>query len=80
VARLEKHEIFPFLSGIVRIDLCSAAAGGFDLGQHRDEVQLYAFDILAMGGDDLRSLTLLLRKTSLERLLARRPDGAGNLR
>ena len=40
-----------------------------------DEVQLYAFDILAMGSDDLRSLPLHLRKMNLERLLARRPDG-----
>jgi bifunctional non-homologous end joining protein LigD len=38
-------------------------------------VQLYAFDILAMGSDDLRSLPLHLRKMNLERLLARRPDG-----
>lgn len=28
-----------------------------------------------MAGDDLRSLPLHLRKTNLERLLARRPDG-----
>jgi ATP-dependent DNA ligase len=39
------------------------------------EVQLYAFDILAMGGDDLRSLPLHMRKANLEQLLARRPDG-----
>ncbi|WP_371259246.1 RNA ligase family protein [Bradyrhizobium sp. WSM1743] len=39
------------------------------------EVQLYAFDILALGGDDLRSLPLHLRKMNLERLLVRRPDG-----
>jgi len=39
------------------------------------EVQLYAFDILAMGGDDLRSLPLHLRKANLQQLLARRPDG-----
>ncbi|WP_371259223.1 hypothetical protein [Bradyrhizobium sp. WSM1743] len=39
------------------------------------EVQLYAFDILVMGGDDLRGLPLHLRKTNLERLLARRADG-----
>ncbi|WP_442868731.1 ATP-dependent DNA ligase [Bradyrhizobium sp. CCBAU 21360] len=42
--------------------------------KHDHEVQLYAFDILAMGGDDLRGLPLHLRKASLERLLARRPD------
>ncbi|SDJ07528.1 ATP dependent DNA ligase domain-containing protein [Bradyrhizobium sp. Rc2d] len=39
------------------------------------EVQLYAFDILVMGGDDLRSLPLHLRKANLQQLLARRPDG-----
>jgi ATP-dependent DNA ligase len=38
-------------------------------------VQLYAFDILALDGDDLRSLPLSMRKAHLERLLARRPDG-----
>jgi len=39
------------------------------------EVQLYAFDILALDCDDLRDLPLSLRKTNLARLLARRPDG-----
>jgi bifunctional non-homologous end joining protein LigD len=39
------------------------------------EVQLYAFDILALAGDDLRRLPLSMRKTNLARLLARRPDG-----
>jgi ATP-dependent DNA ligase len=40
-----------------------------------DEVQLYAFDILALDGEDLRALPLSQRKTNLARLLARRPDG-----
>jgi bifunctional non-homologous end joining protein LigD len=44
-------------------------------GRHNDEVQLYAFDILAMDGDDLRDLPLSMRKANLSRLLARRPDG-----
>ena len=44
-------------------------------GKHNDEVQLCAFDVLAMDGDDLRSLSLHFRKASLERLLARRPEG-----
>jgi bifunctional non-homologous end joining protein LigD len=44
-------------------------------GKHNDEVQLCAFDILAMGGDDLRHLPLSTRKRKLARLLARRPDG-----
>ena len=43
--------------------------------KHNDEVQLYAFDILALDGDDLRRLPLSLRKTNLARLLVRRPDG-----
>jgi bifunctional non-homologous end joining protein LigD len=37
--------------------------------------QLYAFDILALDGEDLRGLPLHLRKTNLARLLARRPEG-----
>jgi ATP-dependent DNA ligase len=44
-------------------------------GKHNDEVQLYAFDVLALNGDDLRSLPLSMRKAHLERLLARRQDG-----
>jgi ATP-dependent DNA ligase len=43
--------------------------------QHDDEVQLYAFDILAFDGDDLRTLPLSMRKTNLARLLRRRPGG-----
>jgi hypothetical protein len=44
-----------------------------------DEVQLYAFDILALDGDDLRSLPLPMRGTNLDRLLARRPDARSAL-
>jgi len=44
-------------------------------GKHNEEVQLCAFDVLAMDGDDLRDLPLSLRKANLARLLARRPDG-----
>jgi ATP-dependent DNA ligase len=50
----------------------------FDALQSRrqdHEAQLYAFDVLAPGGDDLRALPLHLRKTQLDRLRARRPDG-----
>jgi bifunctional non-homologous end joining protein LigD len=43
--------------------------------KHDEEVQLYAFDILALDGEDLRHLPLSMRKTNLARLLARRPDG-----
>jgi len=38
-------------------------------GKHGEEVQLCAFDVLAMDGDDLRRLPLSMRKTNLERLL-----------
>jgi bifunctional non-homologous end joining protein LigD len=44
-------------------------------GKHNEEVQLCAFDVLAMDGGDLRSLPLSMRKAKLARLLARRPDG-----
>jgi bifunctional non-homologous end joining protein LigD len=43
--------------------------------RHDGEVQLYAFDVMALDGEDLRKLPLHLRKTNLARLLARRPDG-----
>jgi bifunctional non-homologous end joining protein LigD len=43
--------------------------------KHDDEVQLYAFDILALDSEDLRGLPLSMRKTNLARLLARQPDG-----
>jgi bifunctional non-homologous end joining protein LigD len=48
---------------------------GLHSRRHNDEVQLYAFDILALDGEDLRKLPLHLRKTNLARLLARRPEG-----
>jgi bifunctional non-homologous end joining protein LigD len=40
-----------------------------------EEVQLYAFNVLALDGDDLRGLPLGMRKANLARLLARRPEG-----
>jgi bifunctional non-homologous end joining protein LigD len=43
--------------------------------KHDEEVQLYAFDMLSLEGDDLRALPLHLRKNNLARLLARRPEG-----
>jgi len=46
-----------------------------DSGKHNEEVQLCAFDVLAMDGDDLRDLPLSMRKANLQRLLARRPEG-----
>lgn len=44
-------------------------------GKHGSEVQLCAFDVLAIDGDDLRELPLTKRKVRLERLLKGRPDG-----
>ena len=44
-------------------------------GRHNEEVQLCAFDVLAMDGDDLRRLPLSMRKANLARLLRGRPDG-----
>jgi len=44
-------------------------------GRHNEKVQLCAFDVLAMDGDDLRDLPLSMRKANLARLFARRPDG-----
>src|ERR1700722_8944229 len=41
----------------------------------KDEVMLYAFDVLVADREDLRNLPLAMRKTSLARLLARRPEG-----
>jgi ATP-dependent DNA ligase len=49
---------------------------GLYSGKHNDEVQLYAFDILALDGDDLRKLPLHLRKTNLARLLAAAPTAS----
>jgi bifunctional non-homologous end joining protein LigD len=43
--------------------------------KHDHEVQFYAFDVMALAGDDMRALPLSLRKTNLARLFARRPDG-----
>ncbi|MGX9432309.1 MULTISPECIES: ATP-dependent DNA ligase [Bradyrhizobium] len=43
--------------------------------RHDDEVQFYAFDMLAGDGDDFRRLPLSMRKTNLTRLLARRTEG-----
>jgi ATP-dependent DNA ligase len=44
-------------------------------GKSDAEVQLCAFDVLAMDGEVLRNLPLSMRKTNLDRLLRGRPDG-----
>ena len=43
--------------------------------RHNEEVQLCAFDVLAMEGDDLRRLPLSMHKANLARLLRGRPKG-----
>jgi bifunctional non-homologous end joining protein LigD len=48
---------------------------GLHSRKHDAEIELYAFDCLALAGDDLRGLPLHLRKAKLARLLARRIDG-----
>jgi bifunctional non-homologous end joining protein LigD len=47
---------------------------GNSVGRHQPP-QLCAFDLLAMDGDDMRRLSLSMRKANLARLLARRPEG-----
>jgi bifunctional non-homologous end joining protein LigD len=47
---------------------------GLHSRRHDGEVQLYAFDVLALDGEDLRKLPLPLRKTNLAGPL-RRPAG-----
>lgn len=44
-------------------------------GKYNDDAQLYAFDIIALDGDDLRRLPLEQRKSKLAKLLERRPEG-----
>jgi bifunctional non-homologous end joining protein LigD len=44
-------------------------------GKQNDQVQLCAFDVLAVDGEDVRDLPLSMRKSNLERLLRGRPDG-----
>jgi ATP-dependent DNA ligase len=50
---------------------------GLHSRRHNEEVQLYAFDCLAIEGDDLRRLPLHLRKTNLVRVLASRRQVGG---
>jgi bifunctional non-homologous end joining protein LigD len=44
-------------------------------GKRNEEVQLCAFDVLAIDGEDIRRLPLSMRKTHLDRLLRGPPDG-----
>ncbi len=44
---------------------------GLHSRQHDAEVQLYAFDILTLDGEDIRKLPLSMPKANLARLLSR---------
>ncbi len=59
----------------LRRSVTSALCWVVSIKQHDDEIQLYAFDVLSLDGEDLRQLPLHLRKNNLARLLARRPEG-----
>src|SRR5712664_1844215 len=60
--------VLPPRSGISDFEaLCSR--------KHDAEVQLYAFYVFALDGEDLRRLPLSMPKTNLDRLSARRPEG-----
>ena len=52
-----------------------SAFNGLHSRKHDTEVEFYAFDMLVSDGEDLRKLPLSMRKTNLQRLLARRVDG-----
>ncbi|MBR1193258.1 RNA ligase family protein [Bradyrhizobium sp. AUGA SZCCT0160] len=43
--------------------------------RHNEEAQLYAFDLVAIDGDDLRDMPLFERKARLGKLLKGRPEG-----
>jgi bifunctional non-homologous end joining protein LigD len=49
--------------------------GRGDTGKQNYQVQLYAFDVLSVDGEDVRDLPLSMRKSNLDRLLRGRPDG-----
>ena len=70
----------PSLKGLHPSHLVTRPACGSAPPKHNEEVQLCAFDVVALDGDDLRPLPLSMRKANLARLLARRPDGSSSTR
>jgi ATP-dependent DNA ligase len=70
----QKHFVIDGEAVVLNVD-GSSDFNALHSRKHDHEVQLYAFDILALGDNDLRSLPLHLRKQNLAQLLARRPDG-----
>lgn len=49
--------------------------GALHSNKHNEEAQLYAFDLVAIDGDDLRDQPLFERKGKLAKLLRGRPEG-----
>lgn len=75
-ARKMKQKQFVIDGEIVVLDLRGISQ--FDWlhsGRYNDDAQLYAFDIVALGRDDLRNLRLDERKQKLAKILERRPEG-----
>jgi ATP-dependent DNA ligase len=70
----QSHFVIDGESGILGVDGRSDF-NALHSNRQNSEVQLCAFDVLAMGGEDLRALPLTMRKTNLERLMRGRPDG-----
>ena len=70
----QKHFVIDGVAVILGVDGYSDF-NALHSGKHNEEVQLCAFDVLALDGDDLRKLPLSMRMANLARLLARRPDG-----
>ncbi|UGX98210.1 DNA ligase [Bradyrhizobium barranii subsp. barranii] len=75
-ARKMRQEDFAIDGEIVVLDL--RGVSDFDAlhsGRHNAEAQLYAFDLVALAGDDLRQLPLFERKAELGKLLRGRAEG-----
>ncbi|WP_439398785.1 RNA ligase family protein [Bradyrhizobium sp. PMVTL-01] len=75
-ARKMKQKQFIIDGEIVVLDLRGISQ--FDWlhsGRYNEDAQLYAFDIVALGGEDLRPLKLDERKDKLAKVLERRPEG-----
>lgn len=75
-ARKMKQKQFVIDGEIVVLDLRGISQ--FDWlhsGRYNEDAQLYAFDIVTLEGDDLRTLKLDERKQRLAKILERRPEG-----
>ena len=78
-ARKSRHQQFAIDGEAVMLGVDGISDfNGLHSGNHNNEVQLYAFDILALDGEDRRGPArpaLSMRKSNLAQLLVRRPDG-----